>query len=85
MMASSRRLIPRSRNSAIASSDQCGSWAVPRDCAIKQAAAALGIGRTTLYTLIQAGELTAVKIRQRTLLRHDDLVALLDRTRPTNT
>jgi excisionase family DNA binding protein len=52
---------------------------------VKQAAAALGIGRTTLYTLIQAGELTPVKIRQRTLLRHDDLVALLDRTRPTNT
>lgn len=46
---------------------------------IKQAAAALGIGRTTLYELIKAGQLTPVKIRTRTLLRHDDLVALLDR------
>ena len=52
---------------------------------IKQAAVALGIGRTTLYALIQVGELTPVKLRQRTLLRHDDLVALLDRIRSANT
>ncbi len=52
---------------------------------VKQAAATLGIGRTTLYSLIQAGDLTPVKVRQRTLLRHDDLVALLDRIRPANT
>lgn len=52
---------------------------------IKQAAAVLGIGRTTLYNLIQTGDLTPLKIRQRTLLLHDDLVAFLDRIRPANT
>jgi excisionase family DNA binding protein len=52
---------------------------------VKQAATTLGIGRTTLYALIQTGELTPVKLRQRTLLRHDDLVALLDRIGPANT
>ncbi len=49
---------------------------------VKQAAATLGVGRTTLYSLMQDGELTPLKIRQRTVLRHDDLVALLDRKSP---
>lgn len=52
---------------------------------VNQAAAKLGIGRTSLYSLIQTGDLTPVKLRQRTLLLHDDLVALLDRIRPANT
>lgn len=52
---------------------------------VKQAATILGIGRTTLYALIQTGELTPVKLRMRTLLMRDDLVALLDRMRPANT
>ena len=52
---------------------------------IKQAAAALAIGRTTLYALIQTGDLTPIKLRQRTLLLHDDLVSLLERIRPDNT
>ena len=47
---------------------------------VKQAATLLGIGRTTLYALIGDGELTPVKLRQRTVLRHDDLAALLERT-----
>ena len=51
---------------------------------VQQAAATLGIGRTTLYALIQDGELKPVKIRMRTLLLHDDLVALLGRRRPAN-
>lgn len=51
---------------------------------IKQAAAVLGIGRTSIYALIQDGELKPVKIRMRTLLLHDDLVALLARNRPAN-
>ena len=51
---------------------------------VQQAAATLGIGRTTLYALIQNGELKPVKIRMRTLLLHDDLVALLARSRPAN-
>lgn len=46
---------------------------------IKQAAAACGISRTTLYALIKAGELTPVKIGVRTLIRHNDLEALLER------
>lgn len=51
---------------------------------VQQAAAILGIGRTTLYALIQDGELKPVKLRMRTLLLHDDLVALLARKRPAN-
>lgn len=46
---------------------------------IKQAAAVCGISRTTLYGLIKAGELTPVKIGVRTLIRHADLEALMDR------
>lgn len=46
---------------------------------IKEAAAACGIGRTTLYGLMKAGELTPVKIGVRTLIRHSDLEALIDR------
>ena len=46
---------------------------------IKQASAACGISRTTLYGLIKAGELTPVKIGVRTLIRHADLEALIKR------
>ena len=46
---------------------------------IKQACAASGISRTTLYSLIKAGELTPVKIGVRTLIRHADLEALIER------
>ena len=51
---------------------------------VQQAAAVLGIGRTSIYALIQDGELKPVKIRMRTLLLHDDLVALLARKHPAN-
>lgn len=51
---------------------------------VKQAAAQLGIGRTSIYELIKTGDLTPIKLRQRTLLRHDDLVALLERLNPAN-
>ena len=51
---------------------------------VKQAAAVLGIGRTSIYALIQEGELKPVKIRMRTLLLHEDLIALLARSRPAN-
>lgn len=51
---------------------------------IKQAVAVLGIGRTSIYALIQEGELKPVKIRMRTLLLHNDLVKLLARSRPAN-
>lgn len=51
---------------------------------VQQATDILGIGRTTLYALIQDGELRPVKLRMRTLLLHDDLVAMLARNRPAN-
>ena len=51
---------------------------------VNQAAAQLGIGRTMLYGLIQTGDLTPIKLRRRTLLRHDDLVTLLERMTPAN-
>lgn len=46
---------------------------------INEAVEASGIGRTTIYKLIEAGELTPVKIGKRTLIRRCDLEALLER------
>ena len=51
---------------------------------VNQAATQLGIGRTSIYALIKTGELTPTKLRKRTLLRHEDLVALLERMLPAN-
>ena len=48
---------------------------------MKEAVAATGISRTMLYALIKAGELSPVKIGTRTLLRHIDLEALVNRKR----
>jgi excisionase family DNA binding protein len=47
---------------------------------VKEAMLAYGIGRTKLYELIKARELTAIKIGTRTLLRRDDLDALVSRS-----
>jgi excisionase family DNA binding protein len=46
---------------------------------IKEATAACGISRTTLYGLIKAGELVTVKIGARTLIRRADLESLIER------
>ena len=46
---------------------------------IKEAAALTGVGRTTLYKLVNRGELPLVKIGLRSLVRCSDLEALLDR------
>jgi excisionase family DNA binding protein len=46
---------------------------------IEDAAAALSIGRTKLYELINAGELKPVKIGRRTLIMHSALEALLEK------
>lgn len=46
---------------------------------IKEASAACGISRTTLYGLINAGELVTVKIGARTLIRRVDLESLIER------
>jgi excisionase family DNA binding protein len=48
---------------------------------INEASAACGISRTTIYGLIKAKELTAVKIGVRTLIAHADLEALIERKR----
>lgn len=48
---------------------------------MKEATAATGISRTTLYALIKVGEFCPVKIGTRTLLCHADLQALVDRKR----
>lgn len=44
---------------------------------VNQAAAQLGIGRTSIYALIKIGELSPIKLLQRTLIVHDDLFALI--------
>ena len=46
---------------------------------IREAAEVSGIGRTTIYDLIKAEQLRPVKIGTRTLIRHSDLEALLER------
>lgn len=46
---------------------------------IKEASAACGLGRTTIYGLIKTGELATVKIGARTLIRYKDLEALIER------
>lgn len=46
---------------------------------IKEASTACGLGRTTIYGLIKAGELSPVKIGVRTLIRRADLEALIER------
>lgn len=44
---------------------------------VEEAAATIGVGRTTLYSYIKSGVLPVAKLGKRTLVRHDDLNALL--------
>lgn len=46
---------------------------------IPEAADLLGIGRTTLYLLIKEGEIRTVKIGERTLVPHSELVEFQQR------
>jgi len=46
---------------------------------IPDAGEQLGIGRSTLYELMAAGEIQTVKIGRRTLIAHDELVRYVDR------
>jgi excisionase family DNA binding protein len=46
---------------------------------INEAAAASGLGRTTIYELIKRGELPRAKVGARTLIRRQDLEAMLER------
>jgi putative molybdopterin biosynthesis protein len=45
----------------------------------EQAAKALSLGRTKIFALLRAGELKALKIGARTLIRRVDLEAFLER------
>lgn len=46
---------------------------------IKEAAAALGVGRTTIYRLIQNGQLNVVRVGNRSLIPVEALEAFLAR------
>jgi excisionase family DNA binding protein len=46
---------------------------------IEETVSVTGLGRTTIYELIKRGELPRVKIGARTLIRRQDLEALLER------
>lgn len=50
---------------------------------IPDAAAVLGIGRSTLYELITAGEIATVKIGRRTLITQDELERYVSTLTPT--
>ena len=58
---------------------------------VKEAIAASGLGKTTLYELMRTGALARVKIGSRTLIRQDDLNRILhsdvgsDRLTPVST
>lgn len=45
---------------------------------IGEAARLLGIGRSTLYSLLSDGDLSGLKIGARTLIRRSDLEALVE-------
>lgn len=60
----SKRIIP----------DFCGRWTVSQLLhPLPDGWAMLGISRSTLYELITAGDLKAVKVGRRTLTPHDEL------------
>lgn len=46
---------------------------------IPEAGEVLGIGRTKVYELLEAGELASVKIGKRRLIPHESLVAYVAR------
>lgn len=50
----------------------------PLAVGVSDAARRAGIGRSSLYSAIAAGELTACKIGRRTVIRLSDLAAWLD-------
>ena len=55
-------------------SDLYGWWDVNQLLhSMPDAWATLGVSRSTLYELIAAGELKAVKVGRRTLIRHEEL------------
>ena len=45
---------------------------------VKEAAQALGVGRTTIYVLINEGKLETIKVGRRRLVKVNSLLRLLD-------
>ena len=45
---------------------------------VNESARSLGLGRTKIYELINAGKLTTIKIGRRTLVKADSIRALID-------
>ena len=52
---------------------------------VREAIAASGIGKTTIYGLMRDGDLPRVKVGQRTLIRRDDLNRVLQSESTTAT
>lgn len=50
---------------------------------ILEAGHALGVGKSTIYKLIGEGRLNLLKIGTRSLIRADDLRAVVDAAQPT--
>lgn len=51
----------------------------PENLTIGEAVAHFGIGRTKLYALIHSGDIEAIKLGRRTLIRTDSARAFIDR------
>lgn len=49
----------------------------PLTCRAARAAEILGVSETTIWRLIKAGDLTAVRVGRNTLIRYSDLEALV--------
>jgi excisionase family DNA binding protein len=56
--------------------------AVPMLLTVEQAAAQLGLGRTTMYALIRDGEVESVQIGRLRRIRPSDLAAYISRLSP---
>lgn len=61
----------------MANSAQYPDCLPPLTYSVADAAKTASLGRTTLYKLISTGKLPVIKVGGRTLIRHDDLNALL--------
>ena len=66
--------------STISATLSAGGWR-PLAVSVRRATELTGLGRSTLYELMAAGELPYVLVRGRRLLIVDDLAALLQRLR----
>lgn len=58
---------------------------IPLTYSIADVVKATGIGRTSIYNAIKAGQLRALKFSGRTLIRAEDLKAFIDSLQPLKT